>query len=729
MVKKKQRVYRLENELVRFTLSVTHNAWSLEDRRASVTWGDAGIPGPWLQVSRKAGRDAKPRQLILRAVKDAGDALTCRFMDEKGQDGRVSLVFRLKGETLQVFALPDEKLGYSSIELFGTGLGASQSEEGEAFVPVRMGLLLPASGEKGFDLTLGTYDYEGVHLAMAGLFKSGAALMADWGDPYTRVNLSRIVKKKSNTIQMSFSFSKTARSLELRCLGKGDLAVLADAYRVRARALGYRVTWDEKLKARPQAARLFGACNVKLWTALARTVEKDLVEQKAEVHWTFDEAAQIAEHLKKDLKLNDVLFHLGGWTRYGYDCRHPDIQPANPECGGDEGLADCARRVQASGYLFCLHDNYQDMYRDAPSFNESWLQKKADGSPAMGGVWLGGQAYLTCAREALRLAQRPENLPWVRDAFHPDLYFIDTTYAAGPQECFDPRHPMTKQEDIHWKAALSDYARETVGMFGSECGREWAVPHADFFEGLTSVSGQYYHMLKPAELGGNVVPFFDMIFHDCIAIQGKYGYSPAEMAEQVLHHISLGRTLYYHSLGKHLYWQDLDGMAELPAAEGAVDPAVFTRAEDGWAEGFCTWDRFMKNTQEVLGPLNELTARALIDRYDFLDRQRLVRKTTFSNGATALVNASPKDFTFHTANGAEVVLPPYGFLVDAGSFIAFYARKWNGLTYAAPALFTLTSLEDKPLDESEHVRIFHGFGDPRLAWNGKEYEVVREINL
>lgn len=729
MAKKKQRMFRLENERVRFTLSVAENAWSLEDRRASVSWGDTGKPGPWVLVHRETGAQSSPRPLYLASVKPTSEALTCRFVDQKGKDGRLVLVFRLRGEALQVFAQPDEKLAYTSIELFASGLGADQAEAGEAFVPIRMGLLLPARGEKGFDLNLGTYDYEGLHLAMAGLFKAGAVLMADWGDPYVALHLARAVKKKNQYLRMSFSLAKTARSLELRCLGKGDLAVLADAYRVRARELGYRVTWEEKLKTRPQAARLFGACNVKLWTALSRQIDKDWVEQKVEVCWTFDEAAQIAEHLKRDLALEDVLFHLGGWTRFGYDCRHPDIQPANPECGGDEGLADCAKRVQAAGYLFCLHDNYQDMYRDAPSFNERWLQKNPDGSIAMGGVWLGGQATITCAREALRLARRPENLPWVRETFKPDLYFIDTTYAAGPQECFDPRHPLTKQDDIRWKAALSDYARDEIGMFGSECGREWAVPHADFFEGLASVGGQYYHMLKPAELEGAVVPFFDMIFHDCIAIHGKYGYNPAEMGEQVLHHISLGRPLYYHSLGKHLYWQDPDGLAEAPAALGPYDPAVFTRAYGGWAQDLCLWDRFMKNTQEVLGPLSKRTAQALIERYDFLDSQRLVRKTTFSNGATAVVNASEQDYSLTSALGGKVVLPPYGFLIEAASFAAFHATSWGGLTYSTPALFTLTGLDGQSLDKAASVRVFHAFGDPHLAWRGQTHEIVRETIL
>jgi len=32
-------------------------------------------------------------------------------------------------------------------------------------------------------------------------------------------------------------------------------------------------------------------------------------EDSLRVNWTFDEAAQVAEHLKRDLKLDRVLFH------------------------------------------------------------------------------------------------------------------------------------------------------------------------------------------------------------------------------------------------------------------------------------------------------------------------------------------------------------------------------------------------------------------------------------
>ena len=118
----------------------------------------------------------------------------------------------------------------------------------------------------------------------------------------------------------------------------------------------------------------------------------------------------------------------------------------------------------------------------------------------------------------------------------------------------------------------------------------------------------------------------------------------------------------------------------------------------------------MKNTHEVLSPLNKRTSQTLIARYDFLDEDRLVRKTTFSNGAVVWVNGSTEDVVVASGARGDVVLPPYGFLVDTGGFVAFHARSWSGHIYDAPVLFTLTSLDGNPLSTAEQVRVFHGFG-------------------
>ena len=121
---------------------------------------------------------------------------------------------------------------------------------------------------------------------------------------------------------------KSAKSFRVQFLGKGDYVTIAQAYRQVAKEKGWLVTWDEKLKTNPERAKLFGAANFKLWSTLDRRMnEESTQEESVRVNWTFDEAAQVAEHLKRDLKLDRVLFIIGGWIHRGYDNQHPDILP------------------------------------------------------------------------------------------------------------------------------------------------------------------------------------------------------------------------------------------------------------------------------------------------------------------------------------------------------------------------------------------------------------------
>ena len=426
-------------------------------------------------------------------------------------------------------------------------------------MPAREGLLIPADGPVEFSRRFGTSSYEGCHLNLFGLVKRGAALMITWEDPYITPEL--IKKKDGLTCSVlvrrpPHTPAPAPVKLTLTPLGKGDWNTIAAAYRQVAQTKGLAVTLRDKAARNPEAAKLFGASNAKLWTCLSRRRNEDSTQDESvEVKWTFDEAARIAEHLKRDLAIDRCLFILGGWSEGGYDCRHPDVLPANAECGGNEALADAVRRIKALGYLAGFHDNYQDMYRDAKSWDPACLQKKPDGSPMSGGRWLGGRAWLVCSPETVRLANRPDNLPGVQKLFAPQAFFIDTTYAVGPQECFDPKHPLHYGTDIQWKQKLSDDARQVFGLFGSECGREWAIPHSDFFEGLSGVSGRYFHNLDPSTLGATVVPLFEMVYHDCEAVYGKYAYNPDSAGEYVAHHALCGRTLNYHSFPNHLYWK------------------------------------------------------------------------------------------------------------------------------------------------------------------------------
>jgi hypothetical protein len=855
----------IESPAIRLSMAPDSGAYELTDLRTGVAWSSNPRQprlGTAVLQEDKAERvvSLDHFQAIAR-----GRILELTHALPGGSDA--ALILRLQilpdEETLSVVATSvDPRL--RRVRLLDDALWVTDSDRGSVLVPVRLGLLVAANSGKAFQHSFRTSGYEGCHAEMVGLFKSGSAALLTWHDCDGVFQLQSMTEKcpvrsARQVLLPSLELAAKSARLQIRLLGKASFGDVGRVYRAVAKQKGYLVTWQEKLRELPRRELLFGASNVKLWTCLNRRMnEASTAEESVRVEWTFDQAAQIAEHLKKDLQIDRVLFTLGGWTNGGYDCRHPDIMPAAPECGGNQALAECARRVADLGYTLCLHDNYQDMYHDARSFGEQWLMKDRQGKPRMGGRWLGGRAWLTCSPKALQLAQRQQNLPEVARVIAPGAYFIDTTYAVDLQECFDPKHPLTRADDLHWKQELSHYARGHFGIFGSECGREWAIPCSDFFEGLSGVSGAHYHNPDLLDrLGATPLPIFEMVYHDCIQIYGKYGYRAGKATQYVLHHLLVGRPLNYHQVPPGLYWrntareeplhlrpsvarfeplgprrfriayrwkvekpvagewntfvhftnangrilfqgdytprpavgqwrpgevtvgpfevavpqlkpgpvdirvglfrpkEDLratldgpddgerryvigrlqvraDGIAfeELPAAKEETSEGLFVRADNGWAEGLHPLDRFLKNTHEILSPVNRLSAQLRMTEYDLLTPDGQVRRSLFGDRRIeVVVNLGDRDYTYRSKRWGDVLLPRNGFLAHSPEFLAFSAKQFGGVRYERVPLFALESQDQKPLEQSARVRVYHGFGDSRLAFGGREVEVQRQTVL
>ncbi|MBI4659048.1 MAG: hypothetical protein HY735_09405 [Verrucomicrobia bacterium] len=756
-----------ETRFIRFQLSPENGSYEILDKRANVTWRSNPFRQRFGEIILKADGSSQRLNLDQCQVARLENGLQATFRpwaEKPDVRMRVRIVSAQNEATLALNYEFSDGLEVEAVRLLDEALWVADSEQGYSVVPVREGLLVPADNGVAFTHRFDTSAYEGCHMEMFGVVKNGATALVTWEDPYVAVELKSVLTNRASgggafnsthpvplpggdlksaagsgsqslvkqILSPSLVLSKTARAIRIHFGDRGDYVTLAKQYRQVAAEKGYLVRWPEKIRNHPARGKLIGAINYKLWSTLDRRMnEASSQEESVRVNWTFEEAAQIAEHLRNDLRLEKVLFIMGGWIRRGYDNQHPDILPAASECGGNEALADCAQRIRRLGYLFCLHDNYQDMYRDAPSWDESFLMKRPDGSLAAGGKWAGGRAYLTCSQKAVELALRPQNLPAIRQLTRADAYFIDTTYAAGLMECFDAKHPLTRVDDLFWKQRISDEARELFGIFGSECGREWAVPHSDFFEGLTGVSGRHYHDANlVSKLGARVIPLFEMVYRDCIALYGKYGYNPSQAAEYVLHHLVIGRPLHYHNIPAHLYWKAESAGSRPAPSPNAAD--VFTRANNGWAEGLHVVDRFVKNTYEILSPLNELTAELPLSQHEFLSADHKVQRSVFGEGKAAVevvVNAGADNYEHRTQSGQSVELPRYGFCIESPTFAAFHALSQNRRRYEAPAFFTLRSQDGKPLEQSASIRIFHGFGDEKIELHGKTWAIQKEARL
>jgi hypothetical protein len=153
-----------------------------------------------------------------------------------------------------------------------------------------------------------------------------------------------------------------------------------------------------------------------------------------------------------------------------------------------------------------------------------------------------------------------------------------------------------------------------------------------------------------------------------------------------------------------------------PQEPEVLDTACFARSDGGWGDAQatkpCLTDIFIKNTYEVLSPINVLTAMLPMMSHRYLTSDRRVEETIFGdNFMRIVVNGSAKNFV---VDGES--LPPFGFIVKAPTFMAFHANSWNGVKYPKPAMFTISSLDERAINEAIQIRIFHAFGEPRVRF-------------
>ncbi|MCL4691835.1 MAG: hypothetical protein KJ060_04905 [Candidatus Hydrogenedentes bacterium] len=176
-----------------------------------------------------------------------------------------------------------------------------------------------------------------------------------------------------------------------------------------------------------------------------------------------------------DLKDNGVdhlaiISHV--WQHFGYDVKLPDHLPANPQFGGDEGMIEFGKAANECGYVWSLHENYIDMYPDAPSYDPTARPLLADGSPSLGwyNAGTGVQAFgIKCTRE---LGFAKQNSPIIHERYGTNAAYLDVHTCVHPwhQLDHDSAEPMAAMMSIkiEKEKELFQYERDTHGgpLFG-----------------------------------------------------------------------------------------------------------------------------------------------------------------------------------------------------------------------------------------------------------------------
>jgi hypothetical protein len=181
-----------------------------------------------------------------------------------------------------------------------------------------------------------------------------------------------------------------------------------------------------------------------------------------------------AENLRllKDLGVDHLAIIQHVWQRYGYDVKLPDHMPANPQYGGADGMRLFGKTANDCGYLWSLHENYIDLYPDAPSYDPTARVLRADGTPSP--AWFnrgtGVQSYGLKCNRALGYAR--DNSPKIHAEYATTAAYLDV------HTCVPPWHQLDHEADqpgaamaltkVHHDKELFQYERDIHGgpLFG-----------------------------------------------------------------------------------------------------------------------------------------------------------------------------------------------------------------------------------------------------------------------
>lgn len=321
------------------------------------------------------------------------------------------------------------------------------------------------------------------------------------------------------------------RKIRMCFMSDGNYVSMAKRYRQYVKNTGLFVSLKEKVDRNPVVARLVGA-------PIMRT--SILVDYKeGSYRWrhdsltrhrltTFSDCAASLRKLKAE-GLEHLTVILTGWGQYGYDRQHPDVMPPAPEAGGSEALKKLIATCRELGFLVGFHDQYRDYYVDAPSYDPQFAvhEEFADNKPhAFPGTrfgdfkegripfmdhWDGGkQTFLS---GPFKIGHLVKNYRWLFDhGIHTDGSYLDVFGYVPPDEDFNPEHPVTRSDDMKYRARCYNWIRNNVGFVGTEAGCDWTIPYADFSSPEHSDAGI-------------AIPLMQLVYHDAILVP----YRPTDL--------------------------------------------------------------------------------------------------------------------------------------------------------------------------------------------------------
>jgi len=419
-----------------------------------------------------------------------------------------------------------------------------------------------------------------------------------------------------------------ARKMRIELVENGYVG-MAKRYKEEAKQSGRFVTLKEKMADNPEVAKIIGAPDLKVYiytnrknTPKLRAWSGPVLNGYSRVHTSFDQVAEISDDLS-EMGVEKTMILLGGWNRMGYDREHVDMWPPAEGAGGIDGLRQACLQVKDHGYLFALHDNYNDFYPDAPSYDEKYIIKREDGSIGLGGVWDGGLTHHIATSAIEELLNR--NMKRIEGHIPLNAYYFDVITNTSHEENYDPENLMTRRQDLAYRKALLKNVQDRGLVVGGERGTDWALPVVSFCEGLQGGGGDYHRGVGYRL--GLTVPLFYLVYRECVVGYWQHGtpYGREDHANHVLLDVLYGQPSSWSLVYEQ--WEDLKPL--------------------------------YKQTYELLGRLHQKTAHFAMIDHQYLSEDYMVQRAEFSDGTVVWVN-----FGITTFESEFVTIPPKGFRLD-----------------------------------------------------------------
>jgi hypothetical protein len=654
---------RLDSDEIQFRLQPESGCFLIKNARTGMIWQSPPNASGFGIVSATNGNERVRLPLSSMRIMRS-DSRQCVLANDWNGSTVLTVTIRIErnGPSLVWGWTAGKGWQIDEIE-FDPLLWTTETQGGGAIISRLIGQYFKADSGIELTNTYGTYEgWGGLHMPMAGILREHDSALLSWNElGMTAIYRSRLVSDKAwpgrQIVSVGLRSNRANGSFRLDLVRGNSYVDLASAYRERAKENGTLVTLKQKARRSPHLDKLFGAPEFKPFVCVRRqsVSAEGKPEETVHNHFTEHDCLALAKHLHDDLHIKKALFVLAGWIHRGYDNQHPDILPTAPEIGGDEGVRRISSKIQSYNWLFGLHDNYQDIYENSPSWDPAKVMMDANGERMKGGIWAGGQAWLTASNHGLEFAKI--NLPEVRKIFNPNAYFIDTTYATPLYQSFDPVFPLTVEDDLAYKLELSRYTADLFGIHGSETGFEFGVPVSHYFEGILSGKPLIQDFPEP---GAMRIPLFPLVFGDCVILFSHQGdRAGLGDARLILNNLVYGSMPLYE-IAPRRYWE-----TEIPEPDFSDPNFCFAQGDGGWGRGKHVVDRFIKNTYEFLSPFAEGVATLPMTDHRYLKDDLSVEYSEFGDEWMAIVNYGPQDYVF-----GRTALPPMGFVATGPDFLA-----------------------------------------------------------